>query len=98
MRWRGGHPRFYLPGLYSADLTNGSQIVSTVRTPLQTASDNFLNAMNALIQGPNTFKMHGVRYIQGGNPLPGPISLPVDKLTVHGRVDSQRRRTGREVQ
>ncbi len=45
--YKGGHPRWYLPGVITADVTNGSTVGGTQRTNLATAANGFLNDCNA---------------------------------------------------
>jgi hypothetical protein len=46
--YRGGHPRWYLPGVKTGDITNGSAITSAARTGVASACNSLLNDINAL--------------------------------------------------
>lgn len=46
--YRGGHPRLYLPGVISANVTNGSALTSAYQSSIATAANSWLADCNAL--------------------------------------------------
>jgi len=97
LRWRGGHPRFYLPAPTISEIQNGSTFTSAFVLTANTAADNYLTAMNAISIGGSAHHMVAVRYYSQKAVLASPKVLPIMDITVHTRLDSQRRRLGREV-
>lgn len=102
-RWRGGHFRTYLPSGIGTDITSGKTLAGSLVTLLQTQAQAFITAINSLVAGTSPLVLTGVRYYgHGGSettpptPLPTPIILPIQSYAVHTRVDSMRRRTGKE--
>lgn len=96
-RWRGGHFRSYLPAGSSGDITGGRIWSTTFLTALNTACDSFRNALNGLTVGGTGGHLTGIRYFSEKQVLAQPLDLVIVDSTVHGRVDTQRRRLGREV-
>lgn len=96
-RYRGGHPRTYLPAGVLADVTSNRLWSSTFITAVVNGATSFRTALNAISIGGTTFTMVSVQYYDQkvllSNPVPWPIQIP----KVHGRVDTQRSRLGREV-
>ena len=102
-RYRGGHPRSYLPAGVAADITNGRTWSSTFQTLATTNSNAFLTAVNAIATGGKTFKMVGMSFY-GHNPTTGdlvynvpPVPYTINSALVHGRVDTHRSRLGKET-
>lgn len=96
-RWRGGHFRSYWPAGGSGDITSGRLWSSAFLTLLNTAVDGFRNALNGMTVGGTGGYLAGVRYHDQNALLATPLVLPVVDSTVHSRVDTQRRRLGREL-
>lgn len=96
-RWRGGHFRTYLPAGSAGDITAGRTWSATFLTALNTGADAFRNALNGMTVGGTGGHMSGVRYHSQKQLLPVPLDLVVVDSTVHTRVDTQRRRLGREL-
>ena len=96
-RWRGGHPRSYLPPPTSAETSNGNLWSVGFQSTAQTQARNFLTAMNATSSAGTTFKLCLVKYIEAGVILPVPKVLLFADALVHNRIDTQRRRLGKEV-
>ena len=102
-RWRGGHPRTYWPALIQTDLTNGSTVSTTVHTAMQNAVNGFRTAVNAITIGGTGGHLTAVRYIH--SPVKGqppvyfepPLDLPIIGNLHHLRIDTQRRRLGKET-
>lgn len=96
-RWRGGHFRTYLPGLLLADVTGLSTLAPAYTTLLGTAATNWETQLAAISYqgGPLTF--WAVRYYSDKQLLPTPMQLQVIGHKVKPRMDSMRRRLGKEV-
>lgn len=100
LRYRGGHPRTYLGGIPSAQATDSNTWGSAALTAFGTGATNFLTAVNALTRGGNTYALGSVDYwAHGAKPpqlLATPLFYPFQSATVHPRIDTQRRRLGKE--
>jgi hypothetical protein len=96
-RWRGGHFRSYMPAGVAGNITGGRLWSTAFLASLNTAVDAFRNALNGLTVGGTGGHLSGVRYVVDKVPLTVPLDLPIVDSTVHQRVDTQRRRLGREV-
>ncbi len=98
--WRGGKPRTYLVGMRSAFLASGSVRLwnSTHTSNIKTDATNFLADVNALTHGTITATALGFVSFRSGNAdrVP-PLFFPYTGATCHPRVDTQRRRLGRET-
>jgi hypothetical protein len=99
--YRGGHPRFYLPGLVAADALDQRNLKGTVAALFQTRANTFLTTCNALTTtGTGAIKMVNVGYWFVSPPKtppqlhPTPIVEPITGMTCNGRMDSQRKRLG----
>lgn len=96
-RWRGGHPRSYFPAGVSADITQGNTWATPFITAMGTAAQNWLSGMNSFSISGGVTTLVCVRYFDQGALLPTPLVLPVANATFHTRVDTMRRRLGREA-
>ena len=96
--WRGGKPRTYVPGIPSADLAaaNGSALAAGIASAWQTAGAAVLTAMNALLDGGVSFQLGFPSYYTKYTLRSTPVFFPFTGCVVHGRIDSQRRRNGKE--
>jgi hypothetical protein len=96
--YRGGHPRTYLPGPTNAALqvANGNQWTSSFRSSLAAAAQNFLTSFAAGIVAGAVEQLGTVSHFRNNAPLATPVFYPYTGGTIHGRVDSQRRRLGKE--
>lgn len=96
LRYRGGHPRTYFPYSSSTALINGVQLPAATVTALQTASNSFITDLNAITSGTLIFSFAAVSYWQ--HKLMRPVGVPflITAAQVHNRVDTQRRRLGKE--
>lgn len=100
-RYRGGHPRQYLSGVNATNFTNGHTLSGTVITNYKNSYTAFINAINALTNGGTTWQVCSVGYYHkvGGVQtfrVP-PEVLPITGVKVHNRIDTQRRRLGKET-
>lgn len=96
-RYRGGHPRFYVPGPTMLEVLNGKVWTNTFLTSARAQATSFRSALNAIVQGTMTFQMATVSYRTAHALRPTPLPFVVQQLVVHGRVDTQRRRLGKET-
>lgn len=97
VRYRGGHPRMYIPAGVLADLINGKLWTQAFLINARAAVSAFLVALNAVASGPTTFFVILLSYRTGNAARPVPLKFPVTAATVHPRLDSQRRRLGKEI-
>lgn len=94
--YRGGHPRTYLPAPASANITNPTSFLGTYVTTVNNAATAFRTAVNALIIASNTQRLCTVHRISGGAELPVPTVDVIIGNSVDTRIDTQRRRLGRD--
>jgi len=97
MRWRGGHPRTYLPATVSSDIVSGRLFTDTYVTALTTAAATFRTAVNALTSGATTYKLVTLRRIIDKVEQNPPLILTINSALVDHRIDSQRDRMGRDL-
>lgn len=97
--YRGGKPRWYLPGLVNTGTTTtgGAAIIPSVAASIESTAFAFLNSFNAAhpIAGA-TQQLGTISYLSHGSVRPTPIFRPFVNAVVHERLDSQRRRSGKE--
>jgi hypothetical protein len=95
---RGGRARTYLPGIPQSAVTtpNNAALTSTFSSSLETLSTTFMNNVNSHTIGGATPQL-GVPSYYSKCALRGqPIWYPFYAVNVHQRLDSQRRRSGKE--
>jgi hypothetical protein len=97
VRYRGGHPRTYLPAGVLADLQSGNRWTDAFVSAADTAAAAFLTAMNAISVGGSTYKMVCLSYVRAGVQLGSPVPYLIQSALVDHRPDSQRRRMGRDL-
>jgi len=96
-RYRGGHPRTYLPAGVIADVSGGNRWTDAFVTALDSAAAAFLVALNAISVGGSTYKMVCLSYRRGGVQLAVPVPYTIQSSLADHRPDSQRRRLGRDI-
>lgn len=103
VRYRGGHPRTYWPAGIAADITSGRQWAGAFLTLAQGACVDYVGDINAIQLGGGPLTFVAVSYYHGKDPATGlpalrptPIPYTVTTVTVHQRVDTMRRRLGKE--
>jgi hypothetical protein len=98
---RGGRPRTYIPGIpQNAILTTGSsQLSSAYAGSMYAAAAAFLTSVNAHTPpgGASHMTLGAVSYYHGHAVRPTPVFNPFLSARVHERLDSQRRRLGKEA-
>jgi hypothetical protein len=95
---RGGRGRTYLPGIPgAANVQAGSPALQSSYTgPLTTAANGFLNDMAADVYGSTGITIGIPSYYNKCAFRPVPLFFPIHAAVVHDRLDSQRRRSGKE--
>jgi hypothetical protein len=102
-RWRGGHPRTYFPFGVTGDLADAAHFNQTFTDPVDTACEAFRAQVNSLLLGSKVGYMALVRRqhtpIKGQPPVnfDPPLVLVINGSEVDTRVDTQRRRLGRDI-
>lgn len=98
-RYRGGKPRTYFPGIpqNSTGTSGGSGLTATYATNLKNAANSFLNDINGTNVDGLLLQLGTISYYQHKVPRPSPVFVPYIGVHVHERLDSQRRRSGREA-
>ena len=102
-RYRGGHPRTYLPGLTSSDQADSLNWDAAHVADIQTGFNGFLSAVETSPpSGITSLNFVNVSYYgHGGSttkpptPLPTPIVDVITGNVVEARLATQRRRLGR---
>lgn len=97
VRYRGGHPRTYWPIGTVTDLATARTWTTTFQTLVTTNNRALRTAFNNLNHGTTTYKMVTVSFRSNNLPRPMPLPFTVNDAQVHGRVDTQRRRLGKET-
>lgn len=102
-RYRGGHPRSYWPAGVQADITSGRSWASAFQTAATAAAGAFRTALNAITYGSSTVRMVSMNFYTHdpttGKPIyvGTPVPYTIQSALCHGRVDTQRRRLGKET-
>jgi len=96
LRYRGGHPRTYLPAGTNEDTINFTSWTQAFIAEATAAASSFHTAMNALVTGSTTYKLCIVSYRSGNAPRPQPLPFQIQGSSVDSRIDSQRRRLGKD--
>lgn len=94
--YRGGHPRTYMGPLFSGAITNPTTLASTYTDPLQTRANTFLAAVNAIVLGTATARLVCLHRQKDGVILDVPTTTLIDTAYCDSRIDSQRRRLGKD--
>lgn len=98
--YRGGHPRMYLPGVGSTATTNGSTLASAFQSNYTSWGRLFRQDINGITTGATTWQLAAVSYyhkVNGQEAYKNPPDLYViTDVVCHGRLDTMRRRLGKE--
>lgn len=97
LRYRGGHPRNYWPGGTGADIADLRSWSTTSLTAFQAGFQAFLTAFNATNVGTSPQAMVLLSYKSGKVFRPTPLPVNIAGVVVHPRLDTQRRRLGKET-
>lgn len=102
-RFRGGHARLYLPAQGSTSVSGGFNWTGTWVTTVKNGMEAFRAAMPTVTIASNPLNMVMLSYFthdSAKNPIyhaDGPHEYFINAVTVHQRIDSQRRRLGKET-
>lgn len=94
-RYRGGHPRSYIPGLLTASVTNGATLTGGQVTNMIAAANSILTYLNAYTTTNVTGCTMGTVHFQSANAwLSPPTFRPYTAAALGklGKIGSQRRR------
>lgn len=95
-RYRGGHPRTYLPGPNDAILSTPTQWDASAVATIQGFFNTFISDVETTTLPSITFPLHvSVSYFTGHSQRLTPVVDPVLGSTVETMVATQRRRVGR---
>jgi hypothetical protein len=94
-RYRGGHPRTYLPGIPDSVTANVSQLSAGAVTNYESDAAGFMAAVNAIDVGGSPVVLGCVSYRFNNAPRITPLFEPFTSSSVNSRLDSQRRRLGK---
>lgn len=96
--WRGGKARWYLPGVpESAQVAFGDSALTTAYAgSLATAARQWLTSFNGTLLLGTPLTAGIISYQTKHAARPTPIFMPYVTAEVHERLDSQRRRSGKE--
>jgi len=96
--WRGGKPRTYIPGVPSNSFTGTNRLSATYIAALLTDAGTFISNMNGITVTPFGAVVFALQSFFSGNVArTPPVMFPITGAQVHPRINSQRRRLGREV-
>ena len=96
-RYRGGHPRMYLCAASNTEFQNGRTLTPTKVTALEAAADGYLVAAENMTVAGQTWSPVCVRYWSHNQLLATPLIRPIRGRAVHNRIDTMRRRLGKEA-
>ena len=98
--YRGGKPRWYIPGVPTGaeNASGGAGITPAYATQYESTGTQFMNAVNTMtLPGGGSFTLGTVSYFTGHTVRPTPQFRTFINCVVHERLDSQRRRGGSEA-
>lgn len=91
--YRGGHPRSYVPGVVSGNVTNGSDLSGGYLTSLATGFGALRNHINALTATHvSQVEMGTVRFQSADAWLTPPVFRPYTSVSIRAKLGTQRRR------
>lgn len=91
--YRGGHPRWYLPGLNSDDVAGGSTVGTTLRSLVATNAATFRAAVNGMTTSNITAVTIGtLSFIRANAWRVPPVFYPFGSVSSPQHVGNQRRR------
>ncbi len=107
-RYRGGHGRIYVPAGLIANIVNGRTWTGTFLGTASTSASSFFTTLTGLSVGSTQVNLIVLSYFSGSHkthddphpaPVPrvAPLAMIVSSGRVRSRVDTQRRRLGKEV-
>jgi hypothetical protein len=97
LRFRGGHPRTYLAAIPLASGADNHNLNATYKGYYLAGASAFRAAVNALNIGAQSVQLVMLSYYHNKALRPTPLPYALTGEAVHGRLDTQRRRLGREA-
>lgn len=99
LSYRGGHPRTYLCGISQGQLDDVTRLGGVAQGNFQSAAEGFLSDVNALTPGASIgdVELGTVSFVNDGDWRLTPIFLSYLGASVDLRIDTQRRRLGRDI-
>lgn len=96
--YRGGKPRTYLPGVPQDSLVaiGNSAIIPSFAVDLAAKANTWSASVNVSSPGGHDGVLGTLSFRTGNAPRPTPLFRAFGEAHVHERLDSQRRRSGRE--
>lgn len=95
-RYRGGHPRTYIGGVVQTQVSGVNTLAVAAQTQHVNAAAAIRSAVNSYAFAGSTTSLVVVHYRRAKAILPVPLVSPITGVTVDSRLDSQRRRLGRD--
>lgn len=97
-RYRGGHPRMYLTGQATGNTASNTNWTGTYAATVATNMEAWRVAVNALtFPSMSVIQLVNLSYYTGHILRPVPTFDTINAVSVHTRVDTQRRRVGKEI-
>lgn len=97
-RYRGGHPRMYLTGNLTTETNNAITWTNAWITAVSSAMASWRTAINALtLTSTGALYLCALSYYADRALRTTPLSNDITDIAVHTRIDTQRRRLGREI-
>jgi len=96
-RYRGGHGRTYLSALTTAQAVGPQDLDPTFAGNLAASAATFVGRWTAKTVGAKTYTLAIISYRTNNAPRVTPLPQDVLSAIVHERIDSQRRRLGKEL-
>lgn len=96
IRYRGGHPRTYWPAGVPTDTSDARTWNTAAITAFQAAFEAFRVGVNGIPAGTAAAQMILLSYFTAHALRPVPLPVTIGGVTVHPRIDTQRRRLGKE--
>ena len=97
LRFRGGHFRNYWPFGVTADQFSMTNWTAAFITAAQSGLAAFRTAINGSSVGTAPVTMIGLSYFTQHALRPTPLPVDITGVLVHNRIDTQRRRLGKEL-
>lgn len=95
-RYRGGHPRTYIAGCPQSAQTTPNTILASAVTSHAAAAAAIRTAINGVAIGGSTWLLACLSYYKDKALRPEPVPRVITGVSVDSRLDSQRRRLGRD--
>jgi hypothetical protein len=94
--YRGGHPRSYIGPIHSSQYENQTSFTSGLVTQMTTSANAFRTAVNAVVGTSGNCELVAVHRVSAGSLLDPPEVSPITSAVVDARIDTMRRRLGRD--